>query len=97
MKIKDVFKKNAGNAPLSAGTASAPTSGHGPTQVARGGKGGAKGGGLSGSGLSGGGNGGEAGNTRPPPIEGKNFDPGIPMFRSLAIDRGSVTLRGDRK
>ncbi len=73
VKIKDAFKKNAGNDPLSAGTAGAPTSGHGPTQVAHGGKGGAKGGGLSGGGPSGGGNGGEARNTRPLPIKGKKL------------------------
>jgi len=73
VKIKDAFKKNAGNDPLSAGTASAPTSGHGPTQVAHGGKGGAKGGGLSGGGLSGGGNGGEARDTLPLPIKGKKL------------------------
>ncbi len=54
VKIKDAFKKNAGNDPLSAGTASAPTSRHGPTQVAHGGKGGAKGGGPGGGKAGGG-------------------------------------------
>ncbi len=73
MKIKDAFKKNAGKNPLSAGTASAPTSGHGPTKIAHGGKGGAKGGEISGGGLSGGGNGGEARNTLPLPIKGKKL------------------------
>ncbi len=73
VKIKDAFKKNAGNDPLSAGTASAPTSGHGLTQVAHGGKGGVKGGGHSGGGLSGGGNGGEAKDTLPLPIKGKKL------------------------
>ncbi len=47
VKTKDAFKKNAGNTPLSAGTASAPTCFHGPTKIAHGGKGGAKGGGGS--------------------------------------------------
>ncbi len=100
VKIKDAFKKNAGNGPLSAGTASAPTSGHGPTQIAHGGKGGAKGGGLSGGGLC------PAAATaaRPGipfrcPSKARSFDPRTPMFRPLAIDGIGVTvpIDGDRK